>query len=248
MRIGVLVGALIIFSLFAGNASASFLDDEAGISAYTKANTNIDLNKAKNAFRTIERQTSNYIIGSVAILNLPITEDVHVYVNSSGWILAYYLRDEPASKIIQWQNYNGGAITTTKLADVISNVAGQAGGVGYSPIKYYDFKYTSSNRLMIIVKWLGDGTATGSFDFKVPGSYVLNEASYSHDDTGGHSGSRHSLDNTIVSPTINWLDNGIIQGYYSSISPDVFHTIKIEKGYGASGNAGVATTLVYQEQ
>jgi len=46
MRLRRLIGVLITFSLFAGIANASFLDDEAGISAYTKANTEINLNNS----------------------------------------------------------------------------------------------------------------------------------------------------------------------------------------------------------
>jgi hypothetical protein len=250
-----LITIFIIFSFFAANAQASFLDEEAGISAYTEANSAIDLNKAKNAFRTIERQTADYIIGSVEISGLPETEDAHVYVNSSGWILAYYLKDVPVSKIVQWSNYNGGAITTTTLADAVSKVA-TAAGVTYSGIKYYDFKYPGANRLMMIIDWLpGPGDGTDSYDFKIPGTYGLNENSWSYRNSGYNSvcnneGSWRKIDGSNFPGTYgNFKGSGfnVIYGYYSTIlAPDVFHSVSIGT-HCPLGADGVSTVLVYQE-
>jgi hypothetical protein len=178
----------------------------------------------------------------VELTGLPKTEDVHVYVSKSGWIVAYYLKNEPVSKIMQWQNYNGGAITTTKLADAITKVAGQA-GVGYSPIKYYNFEYPEANRLMIIAD-LNIGGGTDSFDFKIPSGFTLAEASYSHYDMGhGSFASTHKLDGLVVSTANEQI---LIGQYPIFITPDVFHIVSLglQLGYG---NQGIATTLVYQE-
>ena len=72
------------------NSTDSFigdkLDAEAGISAYYKAPDTIDLNQVAPVFRTIEISTTEYIIGSVAVPNYPEHYDVHVYVNTNGWI------------------------------------------------------------------------------------------------------------------------------------------------------------------
>lgn len=236
-----LIAIFIIFSFFAANAQASFLDEEAGISAYTEANSAIDLNKAKNAFRTIERQTADYIIGSVEISGLPETEDAHVYMNRSGWILAYYLKDVPVSKIMQWSNYNGGAVTTTTLADAVSKVA-TAAGVTYSGIKYYDFKYPGANRLMIIVDW--KETSPDSYDFKIPGTFGLNENSYS---LRSSYSAWHKIDGNNIPITVwsyNLPDVYVIYGYYSSIlSQDAFHEVTFD----VQKPGGHSTVLVYQE-
>ncbi|MEA1863970.1 MAG: hypothetical protein U9N46_02020 [Euryarchaeota archaeon] len=50
--------------LFAGSACAAvdFPADEAGISAYVQAKSSVDLNDAKSAFATIERETDDYVI------------------------------------------------------------------------------------------------------------------------------------------------------------------------------------------
>ena len=78
-----------------GKAINSFLEDEAGISVYFKAPTTINLSLARKKYRTIEVETPDYIIGSVPVGNNPESEDVHVYTNRNGWMVAYYLAPEP---------------------------------------------------------------------------------------------------------------------------------------------------------
>ena len=69
---------------------ASFLDTEAEIAAYTKADAVITIEDAASAFRVIERQTSEWIVGTVAITGETEEVDPHVFVHQSGWIVAYY--------------------------------------------------------------------------------------------------------------------------------------------------------------
>ncbi len=79
----------------------AYLDQEAGISAYYKSPDAITLSQVRGQFRTIETETADYIIGSVAVPNYPEENfDAHVYVHTTGWILAYYLRVDPVSKIL----------------------------------------------------------------------------------------------------------------------------------------------------
>ena len=63
------VALLGVAFLFAGSACAAvdFPADEAGISAYVQAKPSVDLNDAKGAFATIERETDDYIIGTVEL-------------------------------------------------------------------------------------------------------------------------------------------------------------------------------------
>lgn len=78
----------------------AYLDQEAGISAYYKSPDAITLSQVRGQFRTIEMETPDFIIGSVAVPNYEEHFDVHVYVHNNGWILAYYLRADPVNKII----------------------------------------------------------------------------------------------------------------------------------------------------
>ena len=69
----------------------AYLDQEAGISAYFHSPDAITLSQVRGQFRTIEMETPDFIIGSVPVANYIENFDAHVYVHTSGWILAYYL-------------------------------------------------------------------------------------------------------------------------------------------------------------
>ena len=85
------VALLGIALLFAGSACAAvdFPEDEAGISAYVHAKSSVNLNDAKPAFATIERETDHYIIGTVALSKHTEEQYPHVYVSTDGWVVAY---------------------------------------------------------------------------------------------------------------------------------------------------------------
>ncbi|PXF60721.1 MAG: hypothetical protein C4B59_07780 [Candidatus Methanogaster sp.] len=244
----------------ASQAGASFLEEEAGVSAYVNTSQSIDLDKAKSCYRNIEYECADYILGSVELPGLPEDEDVHVYVSVDGWIVAYYLRDEPASKIMQWDGYGGGEITTTKLEDAISKMC-TCLEIPYTPIKsnikYYDFKYPNANRLMIIVDRI-DSPGTDTFEFKIPNAYTVCKASWSHfvyNSYGSNTKIKKSTDEEWI--TINSFgtccDRWCVKhGYYDWIEPDEFYTVSIwhnEYSHSSwcSGYACIATTFIYRE-
>jgi len=231
----------------APRAGTTFLEEEAGISAYTNVGETIDLEKAKTAFRTIEYETDEYIIGSVPLPDYPETEDVHAYVHKDGWIVAYYLKEEPAAKIIDWEDYGTDEkITGTKLEDGISVVC-NAAGVPMKNIKYYDFRYPNANRLMIVADALWS-YGTDTFRLKLPSDFVFYERSYSH--CGRESGgnwleSYMYLDEDEISSIneIGETDYGLLSP--TQLSLDEFHTIKI---IGKNTIAAFcAIVLIYRE-
>ena len=150
-------------------AGSLFLEDEAGISAYGQV-TNVDLDLAENAFKNVEKKTEDYIIGSVALPNYGEIDDVHVYVDISGWIIAYYLNEEKASKIIDWVDYHSvPEINSTKLSDAIDIVTLEM-LVLPPEITYFDFRYPDATKMMIVTdEQIGDGTQT--FRIMVPGDH-----------------------------------------------------------------------------
>jgi hypothetical protein len=235
----------------------AFLEDEAGVSAYVNTSQSIDLSKAESCYRTIEYKCDDYIIGSVELPDLPEDEDVHVYVSADGWIVAYYLKEEPASKIMQWNGYDGSEITTTKLEDAISKMCTGI-EIPYqqvkSNIKYYDFSYPDANRLMIIVDRM-DVHGTDTFEFKIPDDYTVYKASWSHYGCGDYkSNTKIKKISEEEWTTINSFDvNGGIQvrhGYYEIwIEPGVFYTVSIynQEYIHYTGYASIATVFVYQE-
>ena len=149
----------------------AYLDQEAGISAYYKSPDAITLSQVRGQFRTIETETADYIIGSVAVLNYEEHFDVHVYVHKTGWILAYYLRADPVSKII---DVKAMTLNTTKLKSVISSVAGAA-GAPFTDVTYYDFRYPNATNLIFVAEDVSNGD---DFTIQLPSSFGYFERSW----------------------------------------------------------------------
>jgi hypothetical protein len=144
----------------------SFLEKEAGICAYVKANKTLDINRAKSYFRTIEKEGPDFVVGSVPIPGYDTPEDAHMFIHKDGWIIAYYSKAEPVAKIIDWKSYQPGKVVT-KLYQALANVAGGL-GVSLTNVKYYHYAYPEANKLMIIVD-------RDSFKITIPGEIPIYE-------------------------------------------------------------------------
>jgi hypothetical protein len=232
-------------------AGTNFLDAEAGISAYTNVGEEIDLEKAKAAFRTIEYETDEYIIGSVPLPDYPEYEDVHAYVHKDGWVVTYYLKDKPVGKIIDWNDYSTDEkIIGTKLEDGLS-VACNAAGVPIRNIKYYDFRYPNADKMMIVAdaQWK-DGTDT--FNIKLPSDFVFYDRSYSHYAYDNYD-STMKIDGNEIS-SLGRCDGCPLwqSGQLSptQLSLDDFHTVSLlyDQYYGGEGgHSCAAIVLIYRE-
>lgn len=216
-----------------GDAVASeisdLLDQEAGISAYYKSQTPITLSQVRSQFRTIEVENADYIIGSVAVPNYPEHFDVHVYVNKNGWILAYYLRQDPVSKIV---DVIAQTIDTTKLKSVVSIVA-SAAGVPVTDVSYYDFRYPSANKMLFVSE---NDTNGNTFTIKTPATNSYSERSW----TSINWPYTFSVDGQNRPNTLY----GATEIYYGTLTasqllPDVTHNVIV-------GQYGVLV-IVYQE-
>jgi len=238
-------GFMLIKPVLAESTDTTFLEEEAGIAIYTHINQSLELFKAKSAFKTVEKETSNYIIGSVSLPNLPETDDVHSYIQKDGWIVVYYLKDEPVSKIIDWNWHSEGKIAKTKLEVGLKEV-GNALEVTLTDVKYYHFQYPYANKWMIIVE-SRQGLGTDSCRVKIPSEFTFYERSWSHHNMGDGSWSRLRIDDT----EINFATYGTAT-YYGQLTaaqlvPDAFHTVSIEVKGSSLDEAHVAIVLVYQE-
>ena len=171
--------ALFCIFIFTGSASAAvdFPEDEAGISAYVKATSSIDLNDAKSVFATIERETSNYIIGTVALDQHTEEQYPHVYVSTDGWIVAYYPNDRPSSWLLPWADYAGGPISSTTLSEALGIVASAVGGTT-TGLKYYDFRYPDASKMMIIIE--SEKGGTNFFEVTIPTNFLTYAVDWSH--------------------------------------------------------------------
>ena len=152
-------------------ANTSFLEEEAGVCAYTKLTPPVNLTTAKTAFKTIEYECEDYIIGSVAVSGNEY-EDVHVYLSKDGWLVAYYLKEDPFPKILKnLMNFND-----NKLKDAIKKVC-DALWVSLPTVNYYDFRYPNANKVMIIVdeiNFYNSYSGYDSFKFMIPEEVARN--------------------------------------------------------------------------
>ena len=242
-----LIVAVVLFA--AGLVSAaSFLEDEAGISASIQV-AGVDLSLAETAFKNIEKKTASYIIGSVAIDGYGEDHDVHVYVDSGGHMVAYYLNTEEASKIIDWVNYTGGSMTLAgcKLEDALTKVC-VAMFLNLPAVTYFDFRFPNAENIKIIVDEQS-GDSTDTFNLQIPGTFIVYNRAYSHAavQTGGGG---HNAYVYIDDVLLNHLSGGgwrIVEGQLDAqqLSPDVSHEIKIVGSW--TGNSYIAIVLQYTE-
>ena len=237
----------ILFLLFTGSASAAvdFPADEAGISAYVKAKTSVNLATVKPALVTIERETDDYIIGTVAMDYHTEEQYPHVYVSTDGWVVAYYPNDRSSGWLLPWYYYSGGPISTTTLKEVVQIVCDQIGG-DMTGLKYYDFRHPNATKMMIIVE-----STSGSNWFKVtiPTNFTVYRVDWSHyaSTSGGWpSGwSKAYLDGVRFSS----LGSGT-HWAYGSFDPSVEFQNGIEHKIDISVNRGtgrVGLVLEYEE-
>lgn len=164
------MGISLIKPAFAQESGASFLEDEAGMSAYTLSDKKIDLKRAKGAFKAIEKETDKYIIGSFSLSGFKgySKEDLHLFVHTDGWVVVYYLKQDPTAKMISMQN-----LETTKLNMGLTEACGMIGAtVPY--IRYYHFQYPDADKFIVLAK-----TQSSWFQIMIPEGFVIFERSWS---------------------------------------------------------------------
>lgn len=220
-------------------APMGFPQDEAGISAYFKSATPINLADVRGVYRVIEVETPDYIIGSVPVPSYAEKYDVHLYVHKDGWFLAYYLNPDPTGKIFDWGQYQNGTIKT-KLERVLA-IAAAASGVAFSSGTYYDFRYPNATQLLFVVEDQANGN---EFTVKAPGSYAYYERSWSlAAATCGWCGASWNLDGVAIVS-----HGGGSWGYYegtltpAQFLPDITHRITI----GCDGTCYGGLILTYR--
>ena len=240
---------LLVNPVFAQSVSSetSFLEEEAGMSIYVNIGRSIDLAVAKTVYRTIEKETSNYTVGSVPLPSLPESEDVHCFVHKDGWIVAYYLRGEPIGKIVDWNLWSGGKLTKNKLQVGLEQMT-NALGVSVTGAKYYHFQYSNANKCMLIVETLVVG-GEDSFNVTIPSTFVVYERSWSHYAEYTYYGNYPSYFK-IDGNTINSIATDGQTKYgtltVAQLIPDITHRVSVSGQYSAR-LYGVCIALAYQE-
>lgn len=230
--------------LLAGTATAAdyFPADEAGISAWVKAKESIDLDAVKPVLDTIQEETSDHIIGTVALDFYSETEHPSVYVSKDGYIVAYYPKDYPSSLIFPWYDYAGGSILSTTLEDAIREVCDEITGECQN-IAYYDFKYPKATKMMILIE--STSTSDTWFGVEVPSNYTTYRVDWSHYCDGcGATWNYAKLDGTTFSSVkYNRYNYGSFKPYVD-FPNGVEHSIDLTRN---SGTPRVGLVLLYAE-
>jgi len=234
----------LISPVFAQSSSeTAFLEEEAGISLYVNIGQSINLAVAKTVFRTIEKETADYIVGSIALPGLSENEDVHCFVNKDGWIVTYYLKEEPISKIVDWNLWSGGTLTKNKLQVGLERM-GTALAASVAGAKYYHFQYPYANKSMLIIETLV-GQGEDSFNITIPYELTVYERSWSH--YIEYSQSYFKIDgNTIDVQSISSATTKYGTLTISQLSPIIAHRVSVSGSYPGK-LYGVCIALAYQE-
>lgn len=213
----------------------TFLEGEAGVSAYTNVGQ-VDLTVVKEIYRAIEREEDGYLVGVVDIPDYDDTQAPHVYASEDGWVVAYYLKDDPASKIMDWVSYENTGTVGTKLEIALRLTCDSIGKI-MSDVKYYDFRYPEANSLMVIAD------KDGEFKVKIPDDITVYERSIWNYRAGGKGWISIYIDGKELEKAPEYRGTWRFSGKLTPIqlSQGVFHTITTTAG------ASLGSAFVYKE-
>jgi len=245
--------------LVAPEGALAFPVASAGISAYVRTDQKIVITDAlANAFYKIEDVSGNHILGIVEVETIVGKVYPHVYVDTEGWMVAFFLAAEPPALIMQWSgdlNTPNAAIKTT-LEVALEQIA-KAARIPLPPVSFYDFNHPNANAMLILLRIL-PSPGKKSMYIKLPSNYTIYSVSYFHygcnfyvwpseDETFS---TTLKIDGALVSK----LDGYNVVKYNVNIVPsrdfvvNKLYEIEIEYGHGGAenGSTGVAFVLIYR--
>jgi hypothetical protein len=237
---------------FAQATGGSFLEREAGISVYVNTGQTIDLARARPLFRVIEDETAEYIIGTVELSGYGEDWWPHVWIDTGGWIVVYYRRDEPTSKLMHWPGFalDQTTVTTTTLREVLVSVARQLRADMTrveADMRYYHWQHSDATRMLIVVDTTNAGS--DSFRYTIPPGMSLSEVTGSHRGVGIHVFGRPGRQSWTQINGENFLVGG--EGTYILLGrvpdnhtmPQAANTVSL---HHQGGWAGVALFFLYR--
>ena len=198
-------------ALASSRDAADYPFTEAGFSAYTNAGRAIDLAGIRPLFRTIERQTSDYLLGSCPAPDYDENWDVHVYVHRNGWILSYLLYSEPAVKAVDWRHYDGSADLPLLLDGAMRGIRAMI-GAPTGQFFYYDFRNPSANAVMLFADYVNERDASDSMQFQYPASFTVHERAWLHA-TYGFGSSSYRLNGVLLNSHSNSYQEWAVTKY-----------------------------------
>ena len=236
----------------------SLVVEEAGITAYTKLDQELDLGTLESRFKTIRQQTDQLISGIVVapgyenLTELDETAEVQVFLHHDGWIIAYLTRWQPASALIDWVNYDEQRLTSTLIENVVRTLVLDVGAPG-ATISYYDFRYPEATNLVLAADRADAITQGDSFEITIPRNLTIYESSWAHAKySASNNPSSCSIDDkelSSVNPGPEKWGFTVGESAQTNFSPDTVHRLALGmEWFNASSSriyCGIA--VVYQE-
>lgn len=166
---------------------ATFLEEEAGIAAYYKTDQSIDIDRLRDSFNVVEQDSADYITGQIPVQNLEENWHPKVFVNTDGWVVAYYPQREPTSMMLAlWVRRDDTTLTGTTLELAIRETlrsAGLSSLPGTQEISYYHFQHPNADTVMLIRE---DGGHGDQFNLTVPSGLVISDATWASNSGTGN--------------------------------------------------------------
>lgn len=165
-------------------ATSPFAGD-AGIAAYFQIPAGIDINADIQAlYRTIETDIGlDYIIGTVPVPGYDDQHDIHLYLDTNGWVVAFYPDESPTSKVIDWIAWDATSLDLpTKLESAVVAISPTL-SPGNFALNYYHFQYPAANRMTLVAEQIErpfntSAAASDSFTVTLPTEFTYYETSW----------------------------------------------------------------------
>lgn len=222
----------------AQTTGAAFPENEAGISAYLRPVTSIDLSQAKSVFATIDEEAEDYIKGTVSVAGMTEDEYPYVWVSSDGWIVAYIPRDYKSEALIAPFGYN---YPTTTLAEAIKKVCNAIGAdFDYNQVGYYHFKFPDANGMVVVSETCENWPEVDEFYIYVPEDFTIYNVSWAYHSTDDRNWAR--IDGqTFVSGYANPHKK---VGYLEQFEKGINHKIEVSR---SSGGVKLGLVIIYKQ-
>jgi len=232
-----------------------FILEEAGVTAYTKLDQELELESLESRFKIIRQQTEEFISGIVIapgyekLSEFDESAEVQVFLHRDGWIVGYLTRYQATSVIFDWINYDEKRLTETLIESVVRTLALDV-GVSDFTVSHYDFRYPEATNLVLAADRIDSKTIIDSFEVIIPRRLSIYESSWSHFNSGGYS--RCYLDDedmsTIYQSGSGWQSR-IGELTSSELSFDTPHKFQLGGEFYMNGNLRIycGIAIVYQE-
>lgn len=242
--------------------TASFLDTEAGIGGYAQvtwtASTSATVwSNVKAQLQTIEKEGSDYVIGTFALTDYAPRWDPHVYIGKDGWVVVYWPKDETPAILFDIKAGFGKTHVDRAMAAIAA-----AGGVPKPSVSYYDFAHPTANRI-ITASLPTTASGEASFSVTLPSGVAMLAAGWVFWSGGGGTSCRseglfsYGYGGTLSVGSTRLACGNAIEPVRNAVSPEIgiLTTASVPVGTETSfrvlqeaGNTYTSIVLVVREE